>query len=77
MKPRKIPINLTLKTAIVQSGLSQRAVARRAGIGEVQLSAFIHGKRQLSDDEKRKIARALRRPQSDLFPAEPAEAAAS
>lgn len=67
--------NSTLKTAIFLKRTTQTLVAQKAGVQESRLSRIIHGYVSPSDDEKRAIARALRLPVEELFPA--SEAAAS
>jgi len=46
----------------------QYLAASEAGISESTLSRIILGRREASPSERRAIARALRRPQRDLFP---------
>lgn len=73
-RPAKPGRNTPLKLAIVASGKTQRDIAALAQLGEVRLSAIITGRIVPSAEEKRAIARALRRPQGDLFGNEPAVA---
>ena len=47
---------------------AQHELARRAGLSEPTLSRIINGRRQASLEERRAIARALRKPQRHLFP---------
>lgn len=61
-------LNMTLKLAIVGSGKSQVDIAKAASIHESKLSKIVHGYREPSDDEKKAIAKALRRPVAHLFP---------
>lgn len=75
MRAQKVRKNLALKIAIVQREITQREVARRAGIGEVRLSLLVRGQ-QPTPDEQRALAKVLRRSQGSLFPAQD-EAAAS
>jgi hypothetical protein len=58
-----------LARAIFDSGQSQRAIAKKAAIEESKFSKFVNGWREASDDEKKRIARVLRRTVADLFPA--------
>lgn len=76
-RTQKKAINRALKMAIVGSRFrTSRAVAVRAGLGEVRLSAIVSGSsRPPTDDEKRAIAKALGLPKSALF-AEDVEAVA-
>ena len=60
--------NLLLKHAITDSELSQVAIARAAKIHETKLSQIVNGWRVPSDDERKAIAKALRRKVSDVFP---------
>lgn len=69
-KAQKRTINLALKVAIVESGQTSRAVALRAGIGEVRLSAFVNRRLEPNDSERKALARVLGRPQGELFPME-------
>jgi transcriptional regulator with XRE-family HTH domain len=75
MKPKaqKTRKNIALKVAIIEREITQREVARRAGIAEVRLSMFVRGCQVATDEEQRALAKVLRRDRSALFP-EPAEA---
>ena len=69
MKSQKLASrNLALKFAILESGRTQRATARRLRMDETRLSKIIHGKEVAEDHEREKLSRLLARPQSDLFP---------
>lgn len=57
-----------LRTAIFNSGQRQIAIAKRAGMHESRLSKIAHGYLAASDDEKKTLARILRRPVEELFP---------
>lgn len=57
-----------LQTAIFNSGQRQIVIAKKAEIHEPRLSKIANGHVEATDDEKRRIARALRLPVSDLFP---------
>lgn len=72
--PLKSGRNTPLKLAIVASGKTQRDIAALAQLGEVRLSAIITGRIVPSPEEKRAIAKALRRPQGELFTDQPAVA---
>ncbi len=74
-RSQKTQTNLTLKIAVIERRITQREVAKRAGIGEVRLSMIVRGA-DPTDDEKRAIAKVLKRQSSDLFPVHE-EAAAS
>ena len=60
--------NLALKVALIESRKKQIDVAQRAGIHETKFSKIVNGYRVPSADEKRAIARILRRPIQELFP---------
>ena len=53
-----------------QLGLSQVELARRARLAGSNLSAIEHGQRQAWPKARRRLARALRCRESDLFPEE-------
>jgi len=57
-----------LARAIFDSGQSQRAIAKKAGIEESKFSKIVNGWREASEDEKKRIARVLKRTVADLFP---------
>lgn len=59
--------NLTLRMAIFMAGVTQRELARKAGIPEAHLSMAIHGKYNLDDLQKKKIANALDMPEKQVF----------
>lgn len=60
--------NTALKMAIFESPDTQTTVAKRAGLSESRLSRIIHGHSpEPSDDEKKAIAKALRRKVQELF----------
>ena len=61
-------MNLALKFAMVESGRSQRAIAQAVGMHATKLSQILHGWRVPSDDERKAIAKVLKRKVSDLFP---------
>jgi len=68
IRARKTAKNLALKVAIVARGKTQREIARRTGIPEVRLSMFVRGVAQPSGDEKKALAKCLRRAAGDIFP---------
>ncbi len=76
MTSRKTNTNVALKVAILTSGLTQRAVAQRAGMGELRLSQIVCLRIPASPEDRRALAKALKRSQSSLFPAD-SEAVAS
>jgi plasmid maintenance system antidote protein VapI len=66
-------LNTALKLAIMTSPVrTQTVLAKKTGIHESRLSRIIQGHDDATDDEKIAIAKALRKPQTELF----AEAAA-
>lgn len=60
--------NIALKTAIFASGIPQVEVASRTGIHYTKISMIVNGRREPSDDEKKAIARVLRKKVDHLFP---------
>lgn len=60
-------LNFALKTAIIAAGTSQIEVAQKTHIHESRLSKIIRGYLSASDDEKRRIARVLRKSVDELF----------
>lgn len=61
-------MNVTLKMAIVESGLKQKQIAAMAGISEPVLSKVIRGKDSPKLDQARAISRLVKRPLDELFP---------
>ena len=61
-------MNTALKIAFIESGKKQIDVAAAIGMDNTKLSQIIHGRRDASDDDRRALAKALRRPISQLFP---------
>lgn len=59
-----------LEVAIVKKGLKKGEVAKRAKVNPSYFSLAISGRFNLSDDEKRRVAKVLNRPVQDLFPVE-------
>ncbi len=68
MTSRKTNTNVALKVAIVQDGRTQRAVAHSAGMSELRLSQLVNMRTPVTPEDKRALAKALRRRQSELFP---------
>lgn len=68
MAYRKQTMNVPLKVAIVASTYSQRAIALRTRIGEVRLSAIVHGRKTATAAERQALARVLGWPVGGLFP---------
>jgi transcriptional regulator with XRE-family HTH domain len=70
MKPQlSATYNVALKTAIVAARLTQRAVARRARIGETRFTRIVSGEYEPTEKERARLAKILGRSESDLFPA--------
>lgn len=61
-------MNIKLKLAILLSGTPQYRIAQRAEVEETRLSKAIHGRVNLSLDEKERLAAVLGRPMEELFP---------
>ena len=59
---------ITLKIALLKSRRSQSWLAGSTGISAPRLSRLVHGRTRVRASERRKIARALGLPPSDLFP---------
>lgn len=62
-----MPINIALKTAFLEGGITQQEIAREIEMAESRLSRIIRGWQVPTPAEKRLIARALRRPVGELF----------
>jgi len=60
-------LNTALKLAILTSGKTQTTIAREIDITESRLSRIVHGHEEATDDEKKLIAKAVRRPKAELF----------
>jgi transcriptional regulator with XRE-family HTH domain len=68
--------NTTLKTLLFTIGVTQLTVAKRAGMHESKLSRIIRGHDEATVEEKKAIARAVRRPVDHCFPPSDSEAVA-
>ncbi|MCU1677916.1 MAG: hypothetical protein JWM93_2674 [Frankiales bacterium] len=64
----------TLKRAIFDSGLTQKAIAAQIGLDEGHLSRIVNGL-HATEDRKRAIAAALDRTVDELWPADEQAAA--
>ena len=60
LRPEVVAYYLRLKS------LTQKDVALKAELSEVELSHAMHGRRHLSDDKISRLARALRVPMKEL-----------
>lgn len=69
---RKPLPNVALKTAIFATGHEQQQIAKRARISPQKLSHVIHGRRDLDDRERERLARVLGKTEAELFPSEEA-----
>jgi transcriptional regulator with XRE-family HTH domain len=63
-------INIALKTAMYERGITQTDLGSLVGIHESRLSKISRGHVEASDEEKRKIAKALRKSVDHLFGSE-------
>jgi transcriptional regulator with XRE-family HTH domain len=63
-----MPMNMSLKIAIVESGLTQLEIAKAADMHESRLSHIVNGHREPNDAERKAIARILKRKPAQLFP---------
>lgn len=70
-----MPLNIKLRLAIHERGLSQIEVASRVGINEPRMSKIARGWIDPTDDEKKAIAKILRKPVDQLFPSSKVPAA--
>ena len=61
------PRNLPLKTAIVQSGRTQRSLARTIGIPEGRMTFIVTGRSIPTKRERGRLAALLNVPESILF----------
>lgn len=72
-------MNKALRIAIIESGLRQYDIARRIGVGEARMSGFVHGRFEPTADERKLLARVLRKSRKeidDMFPSSSHEAVA-
>lgn len=60
--------NKTLIVAILDRDTTQIEVAKRAGIHETRFSKITNGHVEPTADEKKAIAKALRKPIAEVFP---------
>lgn len=60
-------IELALKLAILESGLTQRQVAGRANISEKRLSDIVRCRTVATSDERLRIATVLGKGESSIF----------
>ncbi len=60
-------MNVKLKIAIFENGLSQRELAKRTKIPESFISMSIHGKYNLDPVQRAKISKEIGKPESEIF----------
>jgi plasmid maintenance system antidote protein VapI len=60
--------NTALKIAFIETGKTQVEVAGQMGIQAVKLSNIVNGHLEATPEEKRALARILRRPVHQIFP---------
>jgi transcriptional regulator with XRE-family HTH domain len=58
-----------IKIRLMNSGLTQRKLAKRLNIFESHLSDIIHERKVASPKLRKKIARAIKADEAELFPA--------
>lgn len=62
--------NVVLKAVLFLSDMTQAELSRRTGIQESDLSRGIRGRLSFTQEERQRIAEALKREPKDLFPDE-------
>lgn len=62
-----MPMNMALKIAIIESGLSQIEVAKAADLHESKMSQIVNGHREPSDAERKALAKILKRKPAELW----------
>jgi transcriptional regulator with XRE-family HTH domain len=60
-------MNLRLKMAILESGITQRQLAKKTGIHESLISMAVNGKYNFDARQKTRVAKALGRRETKLF----------
>lgn len=60
--------HMTLKIAIMQTGMSQKEFAKKVAVNETHLSGIVNGKRPKSLEQAQRIARAVGMTVDDLWP---------
>jgi transcriptional regulator with XRE-family HTH domain len=63
-----VRVRTPLARAIWESGRRQVELAQRVGLHDSQLSRIVHGFRPASPEERKALARELRKPVAVLFP---------
>lgn len=59
--------NHNLRIAIVHTGVKQYRIADLAKINESRFSKIVNGRIEATPEEQKRIARALKKPVSELF----------
>lgn len=67
-------MNTRLKVAIIEAHTTQRDLSRRLDMDETRLSRIVHEEAPPTADERKRIARALKKKISDLWTEEPVSA---
>lgn len=61
-------LNVVLKTAFFEVGKRQIEVASQIGMDNNRLSQIVHGRIIPTPEERRQLAKALKKPETVLFP---------
>ena len=64
--------NTRLKSALLENGMTQRDLARKAKVSEFYISMNIQGRYLFTDNDRMKIALVLGRDETELFNVYPA-----
>jgi len=67
-------MNINLRVAFIEEGRKIYDIERETDLPHSKLSKIIHQAVEPTKDEKARLAKALRRPVSDLFPPDPVAA---
>lgn len=65
---KHMAFNEALKLAIFRSGKTQIAVAKEAGMDDGVLSKVVRGYREATPEQRKRLAKVLRRKVHELFP---------
>lgn len=60
-------MNTALKMAILERGTTQQAIAKAVGLSEPQMSRIVREHDEPTEDQKKAIAKVLRRKVHELF----------
>ena len=69
-------MNRALKHAIVDSGRTQRAIARQTRIDETLLSRYVNGWDDPDERDRKQLAKVLKKTEAELFGGSASESAA-